>query len=282
MIMNLNIYRIYRKIRRRKDYLIFMSSFIFIVMAIFIIPKFFPNDYYSMVDYYNVNKAPSLKHIFGTDALGRDVFVRVLEASKLSLEIALITALVSVFIGTVYGVISGFYGGNVDSVMMRIVDGLYAIPFIFLAILLVSIFGNNFFLIFISIGCVSWLDTARVIRGQTLEIKNKEYITAAKIMGLSNYRIITSHILHNLTHTIIIFTTLTIPSVLYVSVFLGYLGFGVQPPLAGLGELIYQGSEGISCGFWWRLVFPCIFMIILVLLLNTLNNIIKELISSDV
>ncbi len=280
--MNLSIAKIYKRIRGRRDYLIFLCFFIFVAFAIFIIPEFFPSGYYAKTDYDHVNQSPSLKHIFGTDYLGRDVFVRVLEASKLSLEIALITALVSVFIGTVYGVISGFYGGNVDSIMMRIVDGLYAIPFIFLAILLVSIFGRNFFLIFVSIGCVSWLDTARVIRGQTLEIKNKEYITAAEIMGLSKYRIIVSHILHNLTHTIIIFTTLTIPSILYVSVFLGFLGFGVQPPLAGLGELIYEGSEGISCGYWWALVFPCIFMILLVLLLNTLSNIIKELISNDV
>ena len=279
--MILNIASIYKKITEKKESLVVVVSFLLLTLLIFIVPEFFPKGYYATTNYDNINTPPSLRHIFGTDYLGRDVFVRVLEASKLSLEIAFITALVSVFIGTIYGVVSGFYGGKVDAIMMRVVDGLYAVPFIFLTILLVSIFGRNFFLIFIAIGCVSWLDTARVIRGQTLEIKNKEYITAAKLMGLSNYKIIFKHVLHNLTGTIIIFTTLTIPNILYVSAFLGFLGFGVQPPLAGLGELINEGSTNISVGYWWTLIFPCIFMVLLVLLLNSLSKIIKEMISKD-
>ena len=261
----------------RKDFVFIITSFIVMLLLIFIIPEFFPKNYYAMTDYNNINSSPSMKHIFGTDYLGRDVFIRVLVASKLSLQIAFITSIVSVFIGTIYGVISGYFGGKVDSVMMRIVDGLYAIPFIFLAILLVAIFGRNFILIFIAIGCVSWLDTARVIRGQTLEIKNKEYILAAKIMGLSSTRIIFKHVLHNLVSSIVVFTTLTVPSILYTSTFLGFMGFGVQPPLAGLGELISDGSANISIGYWWTLLFPCIFMIILVLLLNGISNVIKRL-----
>lgn len=279
--MIFNVHDIYKKVTSRIDFIVFVVFFFFIVLAIFIIPEFFPKDYYTISNYLEPNRAPSFRHIFGTDFLGRDVFIRVLEASKLSLKIAFVTAIVSVFIGTIYGVISGFYGGKVDEVMMRIVDGLYAIPFIFLTILLSSIFGNKFFLIFISIACVSWLDTARVIRGQTLEIKNKEYVIAAKIMGLSNYRIIFTHILPNLTFTIIIFTTLTIPNILYVSAFLGFLGFGVQPPLVELGALIEEGSRNISTGYWWILLFPCIFMVLLVLLLNSLSEVIKKLMSKD-
>ena len=263
----------------RNDFIFIIISFFIVLLLIFVVPEFFPNNYYALTNYDNINSAPTLKHIFGTDYLGRDVFIRVLMASKLSLQIAFITSIVSVLIGTIYGVISGYFGGKIDTIMMRIVDGLYAIPFIFLSILLVAIFGRNFLLIFIAIGCVSWLDIARVIRGQTLEIRNKEYILAAKIMGLSSTRIIFKHVLHNLISSIVIFTTLTVPSILYTSTFLGFMGFGVQPPLAGLGELISDGSANISIGYWWTLLFPCIFMIILVLLLNGISSIIKEIIN---
>ena len=277
--MNVSFLNIYTRIKKRKDFIFIILSFFILLLLIFIVPEFFPKNYYAITNYNNINSSPTLSHIFGTDYLGRDVFIRVLIASKLSLQIAFITSIVSVFIGTVYGVISGYFGGKVDSIMMRIVDGLYAIPFIFLSILLVAIFGRNFFLIFIAIGCVSWLDIARVIRGQTLEIKNKEYILAAKIMGLSSTKIIFKHILHNLISSIVIFTTLTVPSILYTSTFLGFMGFGVQPPLAGLGELISDGSANISIGYWWTLLFPCIFMILLVLLLNGISGIIKEIIN---
>lgn len=277
--MNVSFLNIYTRIKKRKDFIFIILSFFILLLLIFIVPEFFPKNYYAITNYNNINSSPTLSHIFGTDYLGRDVFIRVLIASKLSLQIAFITSIVSVFIGTVYGVISGYFGGKVDSIMMRIVDGLYAIPFIFLSILLVAIFGRNFFLIFIAIGCVSWLDIARVIRGQTLEIKNKEYILAAKIMGLSSTKIIFKHILHNLVSSIVIFTTLTVPSILYTSTFLGFMGFGVQPPLAGLGELISDGSANISIGYWWTLLFPCIFMILLVLLLNGISGIIKEIIN---
>ena len=277
--MNVSFLNIYRKIKTRNDFIFIIISFFIVLLLIFVVPEFFPNNYYALTNYDNINSAPTLKHIFGTDYLGRDVFIRVLMASKLSLQIACITSIVSVLIGTIYGVISGYFGGKIDTIMMRIVDGLYAIPFIFLSILLVAIFGRNFLLIFIAIGCVSWLDIARVIRGQTLEIKNKEYILAAKIMGLSSTRIIFKHVLHNLISSIVIFTTLTVPSILYTSTFLGFMGFGVQPPLAGLGELISDGSANISIGYWWTLLFPCIFMIILVLLLNGISGIIKEIIN---
>ena len=157
------MFNIYRKIKTRNDFIFIIISFFIVLLLIFVVPEFFPNNYYALTNYDNINSAPTLKHIFGTDYLGRDVFIRVLIASKLSLQIAFITSIVSVLIGTIYGVISGYFGGKIDTIMMRIVDGLYAIPFIFLSILLVAIFGRNFFLIFIAIGCVSWLDIARVM-----------------------------------------------------------------------------------------------------------------------
>ena len=135
----------------RNDFIFIIISFFIVLLLIFVVPEFFPNNYYALTNYYNIMSAPTLKHIFGTDYLGRDVFIRVLMASKLSLQIAFITSIVSVLIGTIYGVISGYFGGKIDTIMMRIVDGLYAIPFIFLSILLVAIFGSNFLLIFIAI-----------------------------------------------------------------------------------------------------------------------------------
>jgi len=275
--MNNLKYNIIKELKTNKATLISLITFTVLILMILIVPLLYPANYFTFTDYDSMNQAPSFKHIFGTDYLGRDLFIRVLEASKLSLEIALISAIVVVTIGTIYGVISGFYGGKLDSIMMRVVDGLYSLPFIFLCILLSAIFGRNFYLIFVSIACVSWLDVARVVRGQTLEIKNKEYIEAAKLMGLSNTQIIYKHIIHNLRGTILIFMTLTIPSILYTSTFLGFLGFGVQPPYAGLGELISEGSGNISIGYWWTLLFPCLFMILLLLCLNFISNGIKNI-----
>jgi len=275
--MNNIKYNIINELKKNKATLLAAITFTILLLVILIVPKLYPSGYFALTDYDNTNCPPTLKHIFGTDYLGRDVFIRVLEASKLSLEIALMSAIVVVIIGTTYGVISGYYGGKLDMIMMRIVDGLYSLPFIFLCILLVAIFGRNFYLIFVAIACVSWLDVARVVRGQTLEIKNKEYIEAAKIMGLSDFTIITKHIIHNLRGTILIFMTLTIPSILYTSTFLGFLGFGVQPPLAGLGELISEGSANISIGYWWTLLFPCLFMVLLLLCLNFISNGIKNI-----
>jgi oligopeptide transport system permease protein len=148
----------------------FVVLFVIVAMCIFV-PMFYPTDYYAHIDLENVSKAPSVLHIFGTDHLGRDIFIRTLEGGRISLEIALIATLVSILIGTIYGAISGYMGGKIDAIMMRIVDALYAIPFLFFSILLMTLFNRDFRMMFVAIAFVSWLDIARIVRGQTIGIK---------------------------------------------------------------------------------------------------------------
>ena len=266
----------------KKDKIACLSLFFFIIFTIFIfsVSYFFDKNYFSVQNPDFINCAPSKGHIFGTDTLGRDLFIRTIVGSQISLIIAFIAAIIAVSIGTLYGMIAGFYGGKIDNVMMRFIDGLSAIPFIFLSILFFTIFGNNFLLIFISIACVSWLDIARIIRGQTLSIKNKEFIYAAKISGLSNYQIIIKHIFPNLFGSIMVYSTLIIPNILSLSTFLGFLGFGIQPPMVGLGELISDGSMQIIFGQWWLLIFPCLFLFCILISLFFISNGVKNAINS--
>lgn len=151
--------------------------------------------------------------------IGRDVFVRVLVGGQISFEVAIVATIVSVVIGTLWGAFAGFIGGKIDGFMMRIVDASYALPFLFFAILLVTLFGRNFILIFVAIGVVSWLDVARVVRGQTIALRHKEFVEAAKVSGLTNRKIVTKHIIRNLIGIIIVYITLTIPTVLMLSAF---------------------------------------------------------------
>jgi oligopeptide transport system permease protein len=160
--------------------------------------------------------------------------------------------------------------------MMGIVDVLYAVPFLFFAILLLTIFGNNYVLLLIAIACVSWLDVAKIVRGQTLVLKEKEFVQAAKISGVKSFGIIFGHIFKNLIGYIIIFTTLTIPNVLSLTVFLGFLGLGMQPPMIGWGELISDGVQYLSLGYWWILFFPSLFLSLSLVSIYFLNNSVRD------
>ncbi|MEY8701831.1 ABC transporter permease [Francisella philomiragia] len=175
-------------IRFKKDKVAVFSLFVIvaILVACFVVPWFYPDNYFSHIDLYSTTQAPSFEHFFGTDAIGRDVFVRVLVGGQISFEVAIVATIVSVVIGTLWGAFAGFIGGKIDGVMMRVVDALYALPFLFFAILLVTLFGRNFILIFVAIGVVSWLDVARVVRGQTIALRHKEFVEAAKVSGLTN------------------------------------------------------------------------------------------------
>ena len=198
---------------------------------------------------------PGTVHWFGTDTLGRDLLVRLLYGGRISFGVALSATFVALTIGVVYGAVAGYAGGRVDGFMMRIVDIIYALPFTIFVILLMVFFGRNIVLLFVAIGAVEWLTMARIVRSQVMALKKMEYIEAARALGLSNRRIIFRHMLPNALGPIIVYTTLTIPSVMLLEAFLSFLGLGVQPPMSSWGTLIKDGAEKME-EYWWLLVFP--------------------------
>ena len=198
---------------------------------------------------------PSPQHWLGTDTLGRDLLSRILYGGRISLTVGLVATFVALAIGVTYGAVAGFIGGKVDSVMMRLVDILYALPFAIFVILLMVFFGRNIFLLFFAIGAVEWLTMARIVRGQVMSIKRMEFIEAARALGLGRRRIIFRHLIPNVLGPVIVYTTLTIPAVMLLEAFLSFLGLGVQAPMSSWGVLIKDGSEKME-EFWWLLVFP--------------------------
>ena len=198
-------------------------------------------------------------HLLGTDALGRDLLARLAMGLRVSLAIGLVATLVSLLIGVAWGATAGYLGGVVDEAMMRIVDVLYALPFIFFVILLMVAFGSNILLIFVAIGAVEWLTMSRIVRGQTLSLKQKEFIEAARAAGLGRLGVVIRHIIPNLLGPVAVYVTLTIPAVIRAESFLSFLGLGVQPPMASLGTLISAGAQDMEMA-WWLLVFPSLAM----------------------
>ncbi|CAN5721571.1 ABC transporter permease subunit [soil metagenome] len=210
-------------------------------------------------------------HLLGADSLGRDLLARLLMGLRVSLAIGLIATLVSLVIGVAWGAVAGFVGGVVDEVMMRIVDVLYSLPFIFFVILLMVTFGSNIILIFIAIGAVEWLTMSRIVRGQTLSLKHKEFVEAARAAGLTQSSIIAKHIVPNLLGPVVVYVTLTIPAVILAESFLSFLGLGVQPPMASLGTLIAGGAQDMELA-WWLLVFPSLTMVVTLMSFNFIGD----------
>ena len=215
--------------------------------------------------------SPSAKHWLGTDTFGRDMLTRIMYGSRVSLAVGFLATVVSLIIGVTWGTISGYSGGRTDSVMMRIVDILYALPFIIFVILLMVVFGRNLFLLFMAIGAIEWLTMARIIRGQVLSIREKEYIDSAIMTGISKWRIITRHVIPNTIGPIIIYTTLTIPEVILLESFLSFLGLGIQPPMCSWGLLINYGVETME-EYPWLLIFPGLVLSITLFSLNFLGD----------
>ncbi len=213
---------------------------------------------------------PSAKHLMGTDIHGRDLLTRVLYGARLSLSIGLVATLVSVVIGVGYGAVSGYAGGEADNVMMRIVDIIYSLPYMFFVIILVAVFGRSVLLLFLALGAVQWLTVARIVRGQVLSIREKEFIQASHAVGAGHLRIIVNHLLPNVLGPVVVYMTLTVPAVMLQEAFLSFLGLGVPPPSSSWGTLIADGASGINMLriYWWLLVFPGAAMALTLLALN--------------
>ena len=259
--------------RRLKSNKVALTGGVFIVFLIILsilTPWIAPYDY-SFQDLSLGPSSPSVMHLLGTDTLGRDLLTRMLYGSRISLLVGFIATFVALFIGVIWGTVAGFYGGKIDTVMMRIVDVLYGIPFIILIILLMVIFGRNLVLLFMAIGAVEWLTMARIVRSQVMSITQQEYVMASKAMGVSNLSIIYRHLIPNTLGPVIVYATLTIPQVMLLESFLSFLGLGVQPPMSSWGLLIRDGAVAME-EYWWLLVFPAIIFSITLFSLNFVGD----------
>jgi oligopeptide transport system permease protein len=228
---------------------------------------------YDFIDYANGSIGPSweTKHYFGTDTIGRDLLVRTLVGGRISLLVGIVSTAVSLVIGIAYGAAAGYAGGRVDAVLMRVVDILYALPFMFFVIVLMVYFGRNILLIFVAIGAVNWLDMARIVRGQALSLKRREFVEAAEAQGVSAFAIVRRHIVPNLLGVVAVYVTLTIPQVILVESFLSFLGLGVQEPMTSWGALVHDGSVVLESAPW-MLVFPAVFLAVTLFCFNFLGD----------
>jgi len=230
-----------------------ITILVLIILAIFA-PWIAPYSY----SYQNLDigaSPPSAEHLLGTDVLGRDLLSRLLYGARISLLVGFVATGVALVIGVSWGIIAGYFGGRVDSIMMRIVDVLYGLPFIIFIILLMVIFGRNIWLLFAAIGAVEWLTMARIVRAQVIGLKNQEFVQAAQVMGVSNFSMFRRHILPNILGPIAVYATLTIPQVMLLEAFLSFLGLGIQPPMSSWGTLIRYGVESME-EHYWLLIYP--------------------------
>jgi len=252
---------------------IFSLVVICVVVFLTLFGQSFSQYSYEDMDWDSIQSAPSFKagHFFGTDSLGRDVFVRTLQGGKISLMVGVMGALVAVVIGVIYGAFSGFIGGRIDGFLMRFIDILASFPFMFFVILLVTFFGRNIGFIFAAIGMVSWIDIARIVRGQTLSLKKKEFIEAAFVSGSSYFYIVRKHIIPNVMGIVVVYATLLIPNMIIFESFLSFLGLGVQEPNTSWGALLDEGSKVMDVAIW-QLVFPGIFLVITLFCFNFIGD----------
>lgn len=243
-----------------------------VILLVLIGPMLSPYSYDS-ADWDSIGLPPSLEngHWFGTDGLGRDLFVRTLHGGRISLLVGLVATLICVLIGSTYGAIAGYFGRAADIVMMRVVDLLYSVPFLFLVIVLMVVFGRSLILLFMAIGLVEWLNMARVVRGQSIAIREREFVDTARSSGLSPAAIIFRHVIPNCTTQIIVYATLTIPQVIITESFLSFLGLGVQEPLTSWGVLISEGTTEMVTAPW-LLFIPSAFLALTLYALNFIGD----------
>ena len=261
-----------RRFRRNRAAMSSVYILALIALSAIAVPMFWPHGIED-ASWENIMTAPSAAnwHWFGTDANGRDLFVRTFYGGRISLTIGLLTTIVALSIGVVYGTVAGFTGGRTDGLMMRFVDVLYSLPLIFFIIILVTIFGRNIFLVFIAIGAVEWLTMSRIVRGQTLSVKSREYVESAVAIGLSRRKILRRYIIPNVLGPVIVYVTLLIPTNIIVESYLSFLGLGVQEPLTSWGLLISQGAGQLD-GAPWLIFFPATFLAVTMFCFNFIGD----------
>ncbi|RYZ91291.1 MAG: ABC transporter permease [Moraxellaceae bacterium] len=258
------------RLRKNKMAMIGLINLIILIIIALLTPLIAPYTYEGQNLELGAT-APSAEHWLGTDILGRDQLTRIMYGSRISLMVGFIATSVALLIGVLWGATAGYLGGRVDAIMMRTVDILYALPFAIFVVLLTVIFGSSMLLLFLAIGAIEWLTMARIVRGQVLTIKRQEFVEAAVSMGLSPWRIITRHLIPNVLGPIIVYTTLTIPSVILLESFLSFLGLGVQPPQSSWGSLIASGTETME-EYPWLLIFPGLVLSLTLFSLNFLGD----------
>jgi oligopeptide transport system permease protein len=279
--------RALRRFRRNKPAVVSLVFLALMLLAILFFPTRPPN-----IGSDQQFATPSSAHWFGTDIHGRDIFARALTGGRISLLVGAVGAAVSLVIGVLWGAIAGYVGGRTDTVMMRIVDILYSLPTVIFVILLIAVLngfiatakpnsfisenetGLRLLLLFVGIGAVSWLTMSRIVRGQVLSVKNRQFIDASRALGASHTRLLFRHILPNVAGVILVYLTLTVPSVILYESFLSFLGMGVRPPMASWGSLIAEGARQLNPIriYWWMLLFPCLMLISTLLALNFLGD----------
>ncbi|MCB1583631.1 MAG: ABC transporter permease subunit [Marinicella sp.] len=215
--------------------------------------------------------APDETYWFGTDVMGRDLYIRTLKGGQVSLLVGLLATVVSVVLGVVYGMVAGMAGGRIDAAMMRLVDVFYALPFLFLVILLLVFFGQHIWLLFTAIGCYLWLDMARIVRGQTLVLKEQAFVESARSIGQSTRLIVLKHILPNLIGVVVVYATLIVPQVIMIESFLSFLGLGIQEPMTSWGSLVNEGASYMELAPW-SLWFPALFLSLTLVGFNLLGD----------
>ena len=256
----------YRRLVQNKAAMIGGMILVFFILCAIFAPLIAPYSY-SYQDLDLGASKPSWEHLLGTDVMGRDLLSRILYGARISLMVGFVATGVALVIGVSWGIIAGYFGGRVDSIMMRIVDVLYGLPFIIFIILLMVIFGRNLWLLFGAIGAVEWLTMARIVRGQVIGLKNQEFVLAAQAMGVSNMSMFKKHLFPNILGPIAVYATLTIPQVMLLEGFLSFLGLGVQPPMCSWGTLISDGVTAME-ELPWLLIYPGLTFTITLFALN--------------
>jgi oligopeptide transport system permease protein len=279
--------RAWRRFRRNRPAIIALGFMGLLLLSILLLPTQSPNQ---TTDSQFAH--PSTQHLFGTDIHGRDVFARVIVGGRVSLLVGAVGAGVSLVIGVLWGAIAGYVGGRTDAAMMRIVDVLYSLPTVIFVIVLIALLNGylatakagsfisenevllRMLLLFVGIGAVSWLTMSRIVRGQVLSLRNRQFIDASRSLGATHSHILFKHILPNVAGVILVYLTLTVPSVILYESFLSFLGMGIQPPMASWGSLISEGAQQLNPIriYWWLLVFPCIVLILTLLALNFVGD----------